>query len=614
MCGIIAYLGHKPALPLMLEGLRRLEYRGYDSAGLALIEDGEIWSRKDVGRVAALAELVGEELIGADADGGPQVGIAHTRWATHGGITRPNAHPHFDNGGRIAVIHNGIIENFTQLRAQLEAEGAVFRSETDTEVLPHLFRKHYDGDPLQAVMKGLAQIRGTFGVAALFADHPDRIIVARNGSPLVIGLGDGETIAASDPQAIVAHTRQVLYLQDREVAVLTRNGADIRTFQGVGVHRKREQLDDVYHLAELEGYPHFMLKEIEEQSASIARCLAGRVQVDDGNGKLGGLNMTSRDLVAIERVVTLGCGTSYHAGMVGAMAIETLARVPANAEIASEFRYRHPIVGRESLYLAVSQSGETIDTLGAVQEVELKGGEVCGVVNVVGSSIARLCGRGVYLHGGPEVAVASTKAFTSQVSALLVFTLMLARTRNLSHPEGQVFARRLLEMPGLVERYLAAPGPIDAAVKLVVGARYVLFLGRGFSYPVALEGALKLKEITYIPSEAYPAGEMKHGPIAMLDEGSPVVFVIPDDNQRDKSLSNLREVLARGARVIAIHTEGDDEIAGIAAVSIPVPRAAEWATPLLTVIPLQLLAYRAALALNRDIDKPRNLAKSVTVE
>jgi glucosamine--fructose-6-phosphate aminotransferase (isomerizing) len=607
MCGIVAYLGEKPAVPLLLEGLRRLEYRGYDSAGLAVQTRDGIWSAKHVGRVSALADAVTDAPMAT-------VGIAHTRWATHGGITQANAHPHFDSSGRICVIHNGIIENYAALKRELEADGVQFRSETDTEVLPNLFAKYDRGDPLQAVLSGLERVRGTFGIAVLFRHHPDKIVVARNGSPLVIGLGNGETLAASDPQAIVAHTRQVIYLQEREVAVLTRDGADIRTLQGVGVTRKQEQLDDIYGVAELDGYPHFMLKEIHEQSASIGRCLAGRVQVDEGNGKLGGLNLTPRDLVAIQRVTLLGCGTSAHAGMVGAMAIESLARVPAGCEIASEFRYRHPIVSREALYLAVSQSGETIDTLGAVQEVQLKGGEVCGVVNVVGSTLARTCGKGVYIYSGPEVAVASTKAFTSQVTALLVFTLMLARTRNLGHADGQAVARQLQEMPAAVARYLADPGPIDEAVRLLVGAKYVLYLGRGFSYPVALEGALKLKEIAYIPCEGLPAGEMKHGPIAMLERGSPVVFLLPNDAHRDKAISNLREVQARGARVIAIHTEGDAEVAGLAEVSIPIPAAAEWASPLLTVLPLQLIAYRAALALNRDIDKPRNLAKSVTVE
>jgi len=607
MCGIVAYLGPQPALPRLLDGLRRLEYRGYDSAGIALIDGEGLWIRKDVGRVEALGRQVKD---------GPTttVGIAHTRWATHGGVTQPNAHPQLDGPGRIAVVHNGIIENMTQLCNMLKAEGVTFRSETDTEVVPHLIRKHYDGDPVEAVRLALQQIRGTYGVAVLFADHPDMVVAARNGSPLVIGLGNGETVLASDPQAVVAHTRNVLYLQDRELAVIRADGAQVQRLDGRQVDSAIEVLDGDYGVADKEGYPHFMLKEIFEQPRSIRRALRGRVQVDEGNAKLGGLNMTPRDLVGVKRVVNLGCGTSYHAGMAAAMAVESLARVPARAEIASEFRYRHPIVPHEALFFAISQSGETADTLGAIQEVQLKGGQVMGIVNVVGSTIARTCGQGVYVHSGPEIAVASTKAFTSQVTALLTFTLMLARCRELSLEQGQRVARELMDIPSKVSRYLQNPGPIEAAVDRIANARYVLFLGRGFSYPVALEGALKLKEVAYVPCEAYPAGEMKHGPIAMLDLGCPVVFVAPRDSQRDKALSNMKEVQARGACLIAIHTEGDEEIAEMADVSIPIPEVADYASPLVSVLPLQLLAYRAGLALGRDVDKPRNLAKSVTVE
>ena len=375
-----------------------------------------------------------------------------------------------------------------------------------------------------------------------------------------------------------------------------------------------EVIDNDYGVAELEGYAHFMEKEINEQPRSVRRCLRGRLQENEGNAKLGGLNMSPRDLVAINRVINIGCGTSYHAGMVGAMAIEALARIPARAEIASEFRHRHPIVPRDALFFAISQSGETADTLGAVNEIRLKGGAILGVVNVIGSTIARTCGRGVYVHSGPEIAVASTKAFTSQVTALLVFTLMLARTRNLSLTQGQEVANGLASMPTLVENYLANPGPIAQAVRIICDARYVLYLGRGFSYPVALEGALKLKEIAYIPCEAYPAGEMKHGPIAMLEKGTPVVFIAPKGGQREKAISNMKEVEARGARLIIIHTEGDEEIAALADVSIPVPASLEVVSPLITSIPLQLIAYHAGIALKRDVDKPRNLAKSVTVE
>jgi glucosamine--fructose-6-phosphate aminotransferase (isomerizing) len=608
MCGIVAYIGPDPALPRLVEGLRRLEYRGYDSAGIALVAGPDpLWIRKDVGRVAGLARQL---------DGAPETtaGIAHTRWATHGGVTQKNAHPHTDESGRIAVIHNGIIENSSALHAMLVAKGVTFRSETDTEVLPHLIRMHLEDDPVAAVQEALKSVRGTYGLAVLFADHPDTIVVARNGSPLVVGLGEGETVVASDPQAVVAHTRQVIYLQDKELAVVTREGVQVQTLEGRQVDSNVETLDGDYGLASKEGFPHFMLKEIHEQPRSVRRSLRGRIQVEEGNAKLGGLNKTPRDLLAVQRVVSLGCGTSYHAGMAASMAIEAFARVPARAEIASEFRYRHPIVLPDALFFAVSQSGETADTLGAVQEVQLKGGDMMGVVNVVGSTIARTCGKGVYLHSGPEIAVASTKAFTSQVAALLVFTLMLARCRNLSLEEGRAFARDLDEIPGKIAQYLQEPGPIEKAVERIAHARYVLFLGRGYSYPVALEGALKLKEIAYIPCEGYPAGEMKHGPIAMLDPGTPVVFVAPRDGQTEKAISNMMEVKARGAWLVVIHTRGDEEVAAHADLAIPVPETADFTSPLVTVLPLQLLAYHAGLALGRDIDKPRNLAKSVTVE
>jgi len=607
MCGIIAYVGDEAALPRLIEGLRRMEYRGYDSAGVALIGDHSLWVRKNVGRVANLAQAV---------EGGPgaQVGIAHTRWATHGGITQTNAHPHVDSSSRIAVVHNGIVENMNALKAQLVADGVEFISDTDTEIFAHLIRKHYTGDPQKAVTDALKSIRGTYGLAVVFADHPGQVIAARNGSPLVIGLGESETILASDPQAIVAHTRRVLYLRDREIAVVTRDGAKVHLMDGSTVGREVELIDSEYQVAEKGGFDHYMLKEIHEQSESIERALRGRLQCAEGNAKLGGLEMSPRDLRAVARVIAVGCGTSYHAGLTAALAIEDLARVPARAEIASEFRHRHPIVPPDACFFAISQSGETADTLGAVHEIMLKGGDVHGVVNVVGSTIARTCGKGTYVYSGPEIAVASTKAFTSQVTAMLVFTLMLARTRNLSLDEGKRVADALLKVPGWVREYLQDPGPIDAAADLVANAGYVQFLGRGYSYPVALEGALKLKEIAYIPCEGYPAGEMKHGPIAMLEEGTPVILIAPRGAQRDKAIANLCEVQARGARVILVHSAGDTELCDMADVSIPVPVTPEFVSPLLTVIPLQLLSYQVALRLGRDIDKPRNLAKSVTVE
>ncbi len=616
MCGIVGYVGDREALPLLMDGLRRLEYRGYDSAGVAVLQDGPDGgvvgnSLHIVRRIGHVAQL--QAAVSADQPG--HSGIGHTRWATHGAVTEANAHPHLDSTGRIAVIHNGIIENFNAIRAHLIGEGVVFHSDTDTEVLPHLIRKFYTGDPLEAVRVALSLVQGTYGIAVLFADHPGVLIAARNGSPLVVGKGDGETFLASDPHALSAYTRQVVYLEDREIVRITPAGWEITHLDGRPVAHAVETLAEEWGSGERGEYTHHMLKEIHEQPESLRRCLSGRVVVEQGGAKLGGLDLSPREITAIQRVGVLGCGTSWHAALVGAAAMESLARIPAYAEIASEFRYRNPVVGADDLYFAVSQSGETADTLGAVREVMIKGGRVMGVVNVVGSSIARACGRGVYVHSGPEIAVASTKAFTSQVAALLVASLMFGRTRVLGGHEGRAFGEELLKVPDLVSAYLANPGPIQAAVELLAGGRFVFFFGRGVSHAVALEGALKLKEVAYIPCMAYPAAEMKHGPIALIDRHTPVVAVVPNDVMREKTLSNVQEVKARGARLIVIHAEGDHEAASLAEVAIAVPRTeSALISPLLTVIPMQLLAFRAGLALGRDIDRPRNLAKSVTVE
>ncbi len=606
MCGIVGYIGARAAAPVLLEGLRRLEYRGYDSAGVALVNGGVHVTRR-VGPVANLAEAVSPSEPG-------KTGLGHTRWATHGGVTEPNAHPHVDSTNRIAVVHNGIIENHTAIRALLEEEGVHFRSQTDTEVLPHLIRKFYRGDPLEAVRAALQPVQGTYGIAVVFADHPGLIIAARNGSPLVVGKGEGETFLASDPQAIAGFTRQVMYLEDREIVKITAQGWDLSRLDGAVISHALEELAEDLVWSDKGEFRHHMLKEIHEQPESLRRCLSGRVVPEDGGAKLGGFDLSTRDIVNIGRVGVLGCGTSYHAGLVGAAAMEQLARVPAFAEIASEFRYRNPVIDPGSLFLAVSQSGETADTLGAIKEVQVKGGRVMGVVNVVGSTIARTCGRGVYVHSGPEIAVASTKAFTSQVAALLVAALMFGRTRLLSADEGRRFGEELLGVPDLVARYLEKPGNISQAVELCTSGKYVFFFGRGVSHAVAMEGALKLKEVAYIPCMAYPAAEMKHGPIALIDANTPVVAIVPDDVMRDKTLSNVQEVKARGARTIIVHSEGDDACAALADVSIAVPKTRSLISPLLTVLPLQLIAYRAGLALGRDIDRPRNLAKSVTVE
>jgi glucosamine--fructose-6-phosphate aminotransferase (isomerizing) len=606
MCGIVGYVGSRDAAPILLDGLRRLEYRGYDSAGIAQISDGALQTIRRVGRVAELESAVPADLQGT-------TGIAHTRWATHGGVTEENAHPHLDSEQRIAVVHNGIIVNANTLRERLEADGVTFRSETDSEVLPHLIRRYYEGDPVEAVRKALQQVQGTYGLVVSFADHPGTLVAARHGSPLVVGLGDGENFVSSDPHALVKYTRRVVYLEDGEMATITANEVETGGVRGGRSAYEVEELEDNFGSEDKGDYPHFMLKEIEEQPESIARCLTGRVQEEEGLAKLGGFQMEPRDLAAIRQVCLLGCGTSYHAALIGSMAVESLARVPARAEVASEFYGRNAVVDLEAMYLAISQSGETYDTLGAVREVQLKGGRVYGVVNVVGSTIARTCASGVYVHSGPEIAVASTKAFTSQVTALFIFSLMLGRTRILSPNEGQVIARELMAMPDLAREYLASPGPLHEAVDLLKSATYALFMGRGVSWPVAMEGALKLKEIAYVPCEAYPAGEMKHGPIAMMEPGTPVVAVMPDDAHREKTLSNIQEVRARGARVILVHSAGDLEAVKQADVSIPIPRTHPLLSPLISVLPLQLLSYHAALAMGRDIDRPRNLAKSVTV-
>jgi glucosamine--fructose-6-phosphate aminotransferase (isomerizing) len=593
---------------VVLDGLRRLEYRGYDSAGVAVVSDGAITSVRRVGFVAALEAAVPQGMPGT-------TGIGHTRWATHGGVTEANAHPHLDSTNRIAVCHNGIIENHSVLRARLEEEGVVFRSETDTEVLAHLISKLYTGDPELAVRQALGHLQGTCGIAVAFADHPGVIVAARNGSPLVVGKGDGETFIASDPHALAAYTRQVVYLEDRDLVTITASGWTISRLDGAGVSRGVEVLGEEWTSEGRGEFSHHMLKEIHEQPESLARCLLGRVVPEEGGARLGGFELSPRDIAAIRHVRVLGCGTSYHAGLVGAAAMEGLARIPATAEIASEFRYRNPVIGPDDLFFAISQSGETADTLGAVREVQVKGGRVLGVVNVVGSSIARSCGRGVYVHSGPEIAVASTKAFTSQVAAMLVASLSFARTRMIGPHEGRAFGEELLSVPSRVAAWLAEENAgVMEAVELVTQGKFVFFLGRGVSHAVALEGALKLKEVAYIPCMAYPAAEMKHGPIALLDKRTPVVVVVPDDVMRDKILSSVQEVRARGARVIVVHTEGDEAARKLADVSIAVPRATTLISPLFTVLPLQLLAFRAGLALGRDIDRPRNLAKSVTVE
>ena len=607
MCGIFGYIGNQQATNLLINGLRRLEYRGYDSSGIAIL-NSKISHSKCVGRVANL-----EEILPKNMDG--NCGIAHTRWATHGGVTTENAHPHLSEDGTVAIIHNGIIENSRALRNWLIAEGVTLRSETDSEVLAHLIhRARSDGlSPLDSVRRALKQTRGTWGLCALFEDE-QMIVCARNGSPLVVGVGDGETFVASDPHALTPHTQRVIFLEDGDLAVLTAGDIQTSRLDGASTDATVTTIEQSWGVADIGDFPHFMLKEIHEQPESLRQCISGRTLLSEGNGKLGGLDLSAKKLLQIPHIRLIGCGTALHACQVGRLAIESMARVPTQSHVASEFRYNDPVISPDALYLAVSQSGETADTLSAVKEIQLKGGTVMGVINVVGSSIARQCGRGVYIHSGPEQAVASTKAFSNMVASLTIFSLQIGRARSLSKLEGKKVVRALNAIPNQIENYLENSGPIMEAVQAVKDAQHVLFLGRGASAPVAREGALKLMEVAYIPCLAYPAGEMKHGPIALLEEGSPVVVICPNDKFRAKTLSNVQECRARGAKIILIHDEGDDEAAMEADIAIAVPSTHSVISPLLTVVPLQLLAYHAAVELGKDVDKPRNLAKSVTVE
>ena len=606
MCGIFGYIGPHQAAPLLLEGLRRLEYRGYDSTGIA-VKNGTINVHKKVGKVQDLRAVLPSSIPGT-------LGIAHTRWATHGGVTDENAHPHESAEGKVVIVHNGIIENARMLRTSLSVQGVALSSETDSEALAHIIERELsvDNNPEEAVRRALRQARGTWGICALFKDH-DTIVCARNGSPLIIGQGVDEMFISSDPHALTAHTQQVIYLEDGDLATLTATSVKLSTLKGGKSQTKSSILESEWGESELGEFPHFMLKEIYEQPDAIRHCISGRLDRAGGSGRLGGLKLNPSDLAKVPHVRLLGCGTSYNAAEIGQLLIEKLARIPAMAHISSEFRHNDPVINPSALHFAVTQSGETADTLSAIKEIQLKGGNVHGVVNVVGSSIARLCGQGVYIHSGPEQAVASTKAFSNMVAALSMFALQVGRSRNISKERGVELIHGLQQVPHLVEEYLANQGPIQEAVDLVKDAKSVLFLGRGISAPVAQEGALKLMEIAYIPCLAYPAGEMKHGPIALLEEGSPVIFVAPNDHVKAKTVSAIHECRARGAKIILIHEEGD-EIAQEGDVCISVPPVHNLVSPLLTVVPLQLIAYHTALALGCDVDRPRNLAKSVTVE
>ncbi len=608
MCGIVGYTGPKRASPILLEGLKRLEYRGYDSAGISVGQgNGAFATVRRVGKIQSLREAVPKDMAGT-------WGIGHTRWATHGGVTEANTHPHFDASGKIAVAHNGIIENHRALREMLTKEGVAFSSETDTEVIPNLVAKYYDGDLEAAVKSALVHLEGTYGIAVIHADEPGRIVGARNGSPLVIGIGDGEMLLGSDIMAFISSTSRVVYLNDGEVVSLDASGFRITDRSDSPVDRKADAVTWELGSIEKGDYPCFMEKEIFEQPDSIDRALGGRLDRENATAKLGGLNLDRRYQRAVSRVNIIAAGTSWHASLVGAQLLESVARIPAAAEVASEVRYRNPVVERDSLWFAVSQSGETADTLYAMREIQRKGANVLGICNVVGSTIARESDGGVYVHSGPEIAVASTKAFTSQLAAFYLFTLHMARMRDLSRSEGERFLDSLASVPDKIRGILARRDEIQAIAKKYSKCRDFLFLGRGLLFPIALEGALKLKEISYIHAEGYAAGEIKHGPLALVCPEVPSVFLVPDDGLREKVISNIREVKARGGLAIAVGVEGDRELQDMVDDFIPVPKMDSRFYPFTMVVPLQLFAYFCALDLGRDVDQPRNLAKSVTVE
>lgn len=607
MCGIVGYIGKREAAPILVEGLRRLEYRGYDSAGIACARNDKLSIFKSKGKVRDLERALPERLKGT-------TGIAHTRWATHGEPSDRNAHPHTDASERFAIVHNGIVENAAQLRAKLQANGVTFRSDTDSEVLVHLIAAMPADSLENRVRSALRLVTGTYGMAVLDAQQPDAIVVARNGSPVVLGIGEREMFVASDPAALVRHTQSVVHLDDGELAVVKADGFETSTLDsGAATAKKPSTIAWSDQSFDREGYSHFMLKEIAEQPESIRRTLSGRLDTRFQTTHIGGLEMAARELLEIRRVKILGCGSAYIAGCVGAHLIEQLARVPAHAEPASEFRYRNPVIEQDTLYIAVSQSGETFDTLAAVQEVKRKGGRVLGIVNVVGSTIARECGRGIYLHAGPEIAVVSTKTFTSTAVAFALLAIHLGRIRDLSTGHGARLLKALEALPEQVAEILAQESHIAKLARQFAKHDNAYFVGRAAGYPVAMEGALKLKEVSYIHAEAYPASELKHGPLALISPDTPTLVVIPRDDLFAKNVSTLEEIRARSGPIYALTHAGEALPVAVDAI-IEVPKSEPELDPLLLNIPLQLLAYHVALAKDRNIDQPRNLAKSVTVE
>lgn len=609
MCGIVGYTGRESAKNILLDGLRRLEYRGYDSAGLTLCSNHELRTVKALGKVANLEAACAQEQ-GLDGT----TGIAHTRWATHGAPAVRNAHPHLDEQGRFAVVHNGIIDNYAELRRRLEADGHTFVSDTDTEVIPHLLEEFYEGDLVKAVVQVLRLLHGTYGIAVVCADHPGLIVTARLGSPIVIGKGEDCNLVASDVTPLAAYTRSVIYLNDGEIAAITPTDIRLQNIDNIAIEPSVKEIDWSVDASGKGNYEHFMLKEIYEQPDVIASAMRGRLDLTMGSAKLSGLNMSPRDLAQISRIVIAACGTSRHAGMVGEYFFEDISGIPTEVEQAAEFRYRNPIIEPNTLVIPISQSGETADTLAAVREALNKGALVAALCNVVGSTIAREAGRGVYLHAGPEICVASTKAFTCQVTVLLMMALMLGRNRRLSRDDGMSLAKELERLPQMIEEVLEQAPAIERIARKYAHANDFFYIGRGCLYPVALEGALKLKEISYIHAEGYQAAELKHGPISLLDERVPIVALANAIPGQDKMLGNIQECLARKSPVIAVVTGDDTSVNRFTQDIIRVPKTSRYVSPLPTVVAMQLLAYYIARERGCEIDQPRNLAKSVTVE
>ncbi len=608
MCGIVGYVGHRDVLPILLTGLKRLEYRGYDSAGIATIVKNKLSIEKQPGKLSILENIINSSNIGGS------IGIGHTRWATHGAPNTSNAHPHVDCDSNIALIHNGIIENYATLRQALIEKGHRFKTDTDTEVVPHLIEEFYDGDFELAFRKALSELSGAYGFAVVSNHDPDKIYVARQGSPLVVGLGEGEFYLASDVSAIVSHTRSVFYLNDGEMAILSRGGITTKTITNEPIKKKIEKITFDLGRIEKSGYPHYMLKEIFEQPKTITDAFRGRLLQSEGRVKLGGLSEVEDRLAEVNKIVLIACGTSWHAALIAEYMIEEYCRIPVEVEYASEFRYRNPVIDKNDAIIVISQSGETADTLAALREGKHKGALCLGIVNSVGSTIARETDAGVYIHAGPEIGVASTKAFTSQVTVLVQIMLMIARKKSMSVVMGQSLIDKLIEIPEKIKTILAQSQAIEDIAEKFKDNHNFLYLGRGVNFPVALEGALKLKEISYIHAEGYPAAEMKHGPIALIDEDMPVVFIATKDLIYDKVMSNIEEVRARKGKVIAIACQGDEKISKLADHVIYIPETSQALMPILSVVPLQLLAYYIAVKRGCDVDQPRNLAKSVTVE